>query len=140
MSTRGRLLVTLVALICVAGLVFAYTLVSTDGAEDDIAVTDAGPIEALIPPRDSEILAQASMGVDLRPGWTGVLALNGVEIPEDQLDLANVASLGQILFTPAEGRAVEEYDAGENCAAAITWRVEESRANARTTTWCFNVT
>jgi len=70
-------------------------------------------------------------GVDLRPGWTGVLIVNGVEIPEDQLDLDNLESLGQVLFTPGDGKAIEQYEAGENCVTAVVWRVRESRAEAR---------
>ena len=93
-----------------------------------------------IPPRNSEILRQDVTGVDLRPGWTGVLIVNDVEIPEDQLDLDNLESLGQVLFTPGDGKAVERYEAGENCVTAVVWRVEESRANSRNVDWCFNVT
>jgi hypothetical protein len=139
-STTGRILVVLAVLAGLAGIVYAFSLVETGDGSDDVAVSESGPIERLIPARGSEILAQEAIGVDLRPGWTGVLVVNGIEIPEDQLDTANLASLGQILYTTGEGKAVEAFAAGENCATAITWRADESRANSRTTTWCFNVT
>ena len=135
-----RVLIALVVIGCLAGVVFAFTLVDTDDGTDDIAITDSGPAEQLIPPRGSEILRQDVVGVDLRPGWTGVLIVNGVEIPEDQLDLDNLDSLGQVLFTPGDGKAIEQYEAGENCVTAVAWRVEESRADARNIDWCFNVT
>jgi len=135
-----RALITVVVIGCLAGVVFAFSKVSRDDGTNDIAVTESGPVEQLIPPRNSEILRQDVTGVDLRPGWTGVLIVNDVEIPEDQVDLANLESLGQILFTPGDDKAVEQYEAGENCVTAVVWRVEESRADARNTDWCFNVT
>jgi hypothetical protein len=135
-----RLLVIVAVVAALAGIVFAFTLVDTDDGTNDVAVTDAGPVEQLIPPRGSEILRQEAVGVDLRPGWTGVLVINGVEIPEDQLDTDNAASLGQILYTAGSGKAIERFEAGENCITAVVWRVQESRADARNTAWCFNVT
>ena len=135
-----RILVTLFVIGCLAGVVFAFSQVNRDDGSNDIAVTESGPVEQLIPPRNSEILRQDVTGVDLRPGWTGVLIVNGVEIPEDQLDLDNLESLGQVLFTPGYGKAVERYEAGENCVTAVVWRVEESRADSRNVDWCFNVT
>jgi len=132
--------ISLIVLACLAGVVFAFSEVSRDDGTNDIAVTDAGPVEQLVPPRNSEILRQDVTGVDLRPGWTGVLVVNGVEIPEDQLDLDNLESLGQVFFTPGDSKAVERYEAGENCVTAVVWRVEESRADSRNVDWCFNVT
>lgn len=135
-----RVLTILLALVGLAGVVLAFTLVNTDPESADVAVTGAGPVEQLIPFRDAEILRQAPIGVDLRPGWTGVLVVNGVEIPEDQLDLDNLDSLGQILYTVGDGKAVEAFEAGRNCVTALVWRVDESRDRARDVTWCFNVT
>lgn len=135
-----RTLVTLAVIALLGGVVLAFSKVSRDDGTNDIAVTESGPVEQLIPPRNSEILRQDVTGVDLRPGWTGVLIVNGVEIPEDQLDLDDLESLGQVLFTPGEDKAVERYEAGENCVTAVVWRVEETRADSRTVDWCFNVT
>lgn len=135
-----RVLGTVVVVLAFGGIVFACTQIETDDGSNDIAVTDSGPVERLIPPRGSEILRQEAVGVDLRPGWTGVLIVNGTEIPEDQVDAADLASTGVLTYTVGEGRAVEEFDAGENCVTAVTWRVAETRENSRTVSWCFNVT
>ena len=135
-----RTLITIVVIGALAGVVFAFSQVNRDDGSNDVAVSETGPVEQLIPPRGSEILRQDVTGVDLRPGWTGVLIVNGVEIPQDQLDTANLESLGQVLYTPGDGKAVEHYDAGENCVTAVIWRVEESRADSRNVDWCFNVT
>jgi hypothetical protein len=135
-----RLLTITVVLGAIAGVVWAFTLVETDDGSNDIATSGDSPVELLIPPRDSEILRQEAVGVDLRPGWTGVLQVNGVEIPEDQVDAANVASTGVITYTVGDGKAVERFEAGRNCVTAVVWRVEESRAQSRDISWCFNVT
>jgi hypothetical protein len=138
--TLRRVLSAVVVVLAFGGIVFACTQIETDDGSNDIAVTESGPVEQLIPPRGSEILRQEAVGVDLRPGWTGVLVINGVEIPEDQVDDANLASTGELLYVVGDGKAVEQFEAGENCIDAVVWRVEESRDDSRTVSWCFNVT
>ena len=135
-----RLLTITVVLGALAGVVWAFTLVETDDGSNDVATTGDSPVELLIPPRNSEILRQEPVGVDLRPGWTGVLQVNGTEIPEDQVDDADIASTGVLTYTVGDGKAVEQFEAGQNCVTAVVWRVEESRADARDVSWCFNVT
>jgi hypothetical protein len=66
--------------------------------------------------------------------------VNGVEIPEDQVDAADLASTGVLTYTVGDGKAVEEFEAGQNCVTAIVWRFEESRDDSRNISWCFNVT
>jgi hypothetical protein len=133
-------LVAVIVVVCLVGLGITLTFVDTDPPEDEVIVSESSPVEALIPPEGSEILRQEPVGVDLRPGWTGTLVVNDQEIPNGQLQTDNLESLGQILYTPGDGKVVERYDAGQNCATAIIWRVEESRASSRTVSWCFNVT
>jgi hypothetical protein len=135
-----RLLSVLVVLAAVGGIVYACSEVDTDDAGDATVTGDAIPIEVYVPADGNEILRQERFGVDLRPGFTGVLQLNGVEIPLDQLDDDTLASTGEVYFTPGEGLAVERYDAGQNCATAVVWPVEDSRSDARDYSWCFNVT
>lgn len=134
-----RVLIVAAVALCLGGIVLAFTLVETNDGSEDVAITEGGPVERLIPPRDSEILRQEPVGVDLAQGWTGTLIVNDVEIPEGQLDTANLASLGQILYTAGEDRVVE-FGAGRNCVTAVVWRVDESRENSRNVSWCFNVT
>jgi hypothetical protein len=133
-----RVVTIVLVLVGLVGVVFAFSLVDTGENDNEVVVNDTGPIEQLIPARDDEILRQEPVGVDLNPGWTGILQVNGVEIPEDQLDIE--PALGQVLFLPAAGKAVERFEAGENCVTAVVWRVEETRADARNVDWCFNVT
>lgn len=139
-TTVRRLLIAGMLVVGIAGIGLALTLVNTDDPSEEVVVSESSPVEALIPPEGSEILRQEAVGVDLRPGWTGTLEINDQEIPRDQLDVANLESLGQILYTAGEGKVIEQFDAGQNCATAIVWRVDESRADSRNIAWCFNVT
>jgi hypothetical protein len=132
-----RLLILVVAVIAVAGIVFAAQLAQTGDDGDDLVLT-GHDVDRLIPAGGSEILAQEAVGIDLAPGFTASLLLNGVEIPEDQLNRRS--GVDEVLYRPAEDGAAVEFRAGENCLVALVWPVAESRAQARTVSWCFNVT
>ncbi|MEL7208691.1 MAG: hypothetical protein AAGK32_10750 [Actinomycetota bacterium] len=121
----------------ILGIVVAAMLAQTgdDGSE---ILTSGEDVERLIPSRGAEILAQEAVGIDLAPGFTAVLILNGVEIPEDQLNRRQ--GVNEILYRASEDDAIVEYQAGENCMVALVWPVEETRAEARPVSWCFNVT
>jgi hypothetical protein len=135
-----RIVSSLVVVAAFAGIVYACTEIETDDGTDDVATTGDSPVERLIPPRGSEILRQEPVGVDLRSGWTGVLQVNGVEIPEDEADAADLASTGVLTYTVGDDKTVERFEAGENCVTAVVWRVEDTRQDARSVSWCFNVT
>jgi hypothetical protein len=135
-----RLLAAVVVLACLGGIAYACGEIDTGDPDQDVATSGDSPVERLIPARDSEILRQEAVGVDLRAGWTGVLVVNGVEIPADQVDDDDLASTGVLTYTVGDDKAVEQFEAGENCVTAVVWRVEESRARSRDVSWCFNVT
>jgi len=54
--------------------------------------------------------------VDLRDSYTGVLVIDGVEIPEDQL--SRVEELGIITFRPGPGKEITRFRAGENATTS----------------------
>jgi hypothetical protein len=95
-------------------------------------------VEQLYPARDSEALQQQQVGIDLGPTYTGVLVLNGVEIPEEQLQRR--PELNQVFFQPGDDLAIEELTPGRNCVTALVWRATETRENSRAINWCFEVT
>jgi hypothetical protein len=102
----------------------------------DASLIDAA-IESLTPPGSSPgVPRQAPIIVDLAPGWTGVLTINGEEIPEDEL-MRNVP-LNQFSFQPGPGKAIERLPAGLVVATATIWRELETReAGARSFSWTF---
>ena len=95
-------------------------------------------VERVFPARDSEVLRQQQVGIDLGARYTGVLIVNGIEIPETQL--IRQPALNQVFFQPTDGYAVEELLPGRNCVIALVWRVTESRDESRSVDWCFEAT
>ena len=93
---------------------------------------------AAVPPPDSEALQQVQVGIDLGSRFTGVLVVDGTEVPEEQL--VRQAALNQVFFSPGEDQIVEEWAPGRNCVQAIVWPIAEGRAESRTVDWCFEVT
>ena len=162
-----RTAITLLVLACIAGLVLAVsrtrevdangdpvvdeqdpTGVAESGDESALATIPPPPdpnapdfddiVEQLFPARDSEALQQQQVGIDLGPTYTGVLVINGVEIPEEQLQRR--PELNQVFFQPGDDLAVEELTPGRNCVTALVWRETESRDESRAVNWCFEVT
>ena len=136
-NVTRRLLILVVSVVAVGALVYAAQLANTgdDGAEIALSGQD---VDQLVPPRGSEILAQEAIGIDLAPGFTAVLSLNGVEIPEDQLNRRN--GVNEILYRAADDDAAVALEAGRNCLVAEVWPLDATRSEARTVSWCFNVT
>lgn len=137
-STRFKVVAAVVVALA-AGL-FAVAAGSLDEGSDDPALRggDTAVVENLIPHRDAQVPQQSSVGIDLATGWGGTLLVDGVEIPEAELDLT--PELGLVEFTPGEGKAVETLQPGRNCVSALIWRLSEGRGVAdRTVPWCFEV-
>lgn len=137
-STRFKIVAAVVVAIA-AGL-FTLGVRSLDDSGDDPALRagDTAVVENLIPRRDAQVPQQSSVGIDLATGWGGTLVIDGVEIPEDELDLT--PELGLVEFTPGEGRTVDALRPGRNCVSAVIWRLSDGRGVAdRTVPWCFEV-
>jgi hypothetical protein len=137
-STRFKLAAAVVVTVAIGAFVLAIQ--AFDGGGDDPVLQggDAAVVENLIPRRDAQVPQQSNVGIDLQTGWEGTLVIDGVEIPADQLQIT--PEIGLIEFTPADGLAVEELDAGQNCVSAIIWQISDGRGVAdRTIPWCFDV-
>ena len=123
----------------VAGAVAAIVYAGTLGTgSQEIRRTDEA-VEQLVPADGSPVaVRQAEVGIDLQTGWTGVLIINGREIPEDQL--RRVEPQNQVFFQPGEGKDIEAFDPGTIIVEAEIWRLaSETREDARTITWRFGV-
>lgn len=137
-STRFK--IGAVIVLAIAITLFGLAIRSFDGGGDDpvLSDSDSAVVENLIPRRDAQVPQQSNVGIDLVTGWDGVLIVNGVNIPEDQLQVT--PEIGLIEFTPGEGKAVEALETGQNCVSAVVWRLADGRGVAdRTIPWCFDV-
>ena len=115
-------------------------------------------IESVDPIRGAvRVPAQTSVFVDLLPGFTGVLVIDGVEL--ETVDLGNLGSASQVpgqqvslpaatiyekgnatlTFVPSEGAAIESFTQGTHTATVIFWKVLESRQRSQLYTWTFSV-
>lgn len=133
-----RVVITLIVLACIAGLALAVN--RTETGEEDVALSGpADIVELLVPSAGSEILRQDRIGIDLAPGWDANLIVNGISIPNDQLD--KTPALNQVYFQPGDGKVIEELRPGPNCAQALPYLERRGADAARPPIrWCFEVT
>ena len=100
-------------------------------------LTQGGAVERLLPPRDSEVLRQSTVGIDLATGWTGTIAVNGVLVPDDQTSFDPGLNILTVI-TSGDDPAVELV-AEQNCVRATIWRFEDGPSASRNIDWCFEV-
>jgi hypothetical protein len=60
-----------------------------------------------------------TVSVDLADRYTGVLVIDGIEIPEDQLD--RVRSIQTVSFRPGPGKEISAFRPGENTVTVKYW-------------------
>ncbi|MGH9212321.1 MAG: hypothetical protein ACRD2C_16810 [Acidimicrobiales bacterium] len=137
-STQFKIVAAVVVVVATGLLSFAYLLATEDDEPGSGSGATSEFVEALLPPENSQVVQQSTVGIDLEPGWQGVLRLGGQDIPEDQLAVS--ASLNQVTFTPGPGQVLESLTPGRLCAQALVWRSASGRGNGeRTVHWCFEV-
>jgi hypothetical protein len=131
-----RRVVTITLVVAAFGLIFYAGTLGSGPAE--VRSTDDA-VERVIPADGSPVaVRQAEIGIDLAPGWTGVLIIDGTEIPEDQL--RRVEAENQVFFQPGAGKVFEALPEGSHVVTAEFWRTaSETRADARSLTWQFRV-
>ena len=103
--------------------------------------TETGPplpneIEAITPARGSRILPQEDVGADLQDNYTGVILIDDVELPLDQLKI--IPALGQVIFRPGPDKDIKAFAPGYHRATIEYWPQDRTREDAsRSYTWQF---
>lgn len=123
-------------LLAVAGVVAVNLLVAAvviGGSEEGPELPST--IESVIPAPGAGILAQDDVGADLLDTFTGVILIDGVEIPEDQLRIN--LPLGEVSFRPGEGKDIARLEEGLHSATIVYWPQDRSREDAKSFTWQF---
>jgi hypothetical protein len=118
---------------------FIVAGLSADTDDATNAAVGEGVVEALSPAESSSVVQQSRVTLDLAPGWTGDLVINGVAIPEEQV--IRTAALNSISYQPLDEQVIERLPAGPNCARATVWAVAEGPdgPSQRVVTWCWEV-
>jgi hypothetical protein len=75
--------------------------------------------------------------VDLADQYSGVLVVDGVEIPEDELE--RVVGIQQVSFRPGPDKAFSRFRAGENTVVVRYWngRLQDRPAKPYSFSWSF---
>jgi hypothetical protein len=136
MITPRRVVIT--ALLAFAVGLLAWAAQFTGDPDEPARGRIDSAVEEVVPGNGDAALRQSEIGVDLVTGWTAVLAVDGREIPEDQL--RRNEPLNQVFFMPGEGQEIEELDPGPHVATALIWRpADQTREDGRQVTWRFRV-
>lgn len=148
---RGLLIASFVI---AAGMVLVgvAVAVSITGEErfdypDAIESVDPAPNSVSVPPR-------SRVFVDLEQGYTGVLVINGVELPTFRIGQIEVEPGRQVdvpaatifepgnatlTYTPTAGSPIERFSPGMQEVQVIFWREDEGRSRSQSYSWTFNV-
>ena len=130
----GRVAVVVVGLLIVLnlGVVLLNSSDTSQGGGPTLPVT----VESISPERGELTTLIDTISVDLRDDLTGVLVIDGIEIPEDQLD--RVVELGQISFRPGPNKELSKLRAGDNTVVVLYWQQGKARpAHPATFGWSF---
>ena len=113
----GRVAIVVITLLVVLNL-GVILLASTDTSPGGRPSLPSD-VESISPERGALVGPVDDVTVDLLDGYTGVLVIDGKEIPEDQLD--RVPELGIITFRPGRDKDISRFSAGDNTAEVLYW-------------------
>jgi hypothetical protein len=142
-----------VLVLLVAAAIFAYGCnvgQSADSALDDDAIV------AQFPAPGGRALRQTEVGAQLALGYDGRLSVNGIQIPEEQLEGAldpndpalrrQIEQYGvrsnnreRVVFRPGPGKVIESFEQGEVQITLTYFPAGFQDTDSRTTTWTISV-
>ena len=128
-----RLVVSFVAAAGVVGIGIGFSVGGTGRRQP----AKPAAVVSYSPASDDLDLRQALIGVTLAPGWTGALAIDGQEVPDD--DLHRVAALNQITFAPQPTSDFHRPGPGQHRTTVFFWRVNQTRDQGSSYTWSFRL-
>jgi hypothetical protein len=99
----------------------------------------------LIPDSGSQVLRQATVGLQVRPDYDAYLVINGqvidnvaAKVGDDGLDKTD--SLGLIEYTPAPGKRIEHLEPQLNTIIAFVWKRSDGPSTAKQVAWTITAT
>jgi hypothetical protein len=150
-STSTRRLLSIAALAVAGGLLVLGALFQADTSPDAPVLQTGGgepaapdpevaapattrPIEGWFPSGGQGAACREPVGVDLAPGYRASLTINGIPIPDDELNREGAgATLNHVTWGPEEDcpRGTVLRPEG-NVVEACVWRVEDRPDNCTT--------
>jgi hypothetical protein len=90
------------------------------------------------PAPDELALRQDRIFAELANNYTGILIVDGREIPEDQIDHSE--GLNTVGYTPGPGTETGALKPGQRCAIVVYWPQTSTReAASNSYKWCWGV-
>ncbi|HET7487994.1 MAG TPA: hypothetical protein VFJ85_08700 [Acidimicrobiales bacterium] len=130
--TFRRVVSTVLLTLAGVGFVYAFTLHddSPNPRLRPAAVRTVSPAPGALQVRQTDIF------VELDPGYRASLVVNGVAIPDDQVDV--IGGLNRYTFTPGKDREVKRLEPGQNCAI-VSFALAVGGGDPGEYQWCFTV-
>ena len=127
--------VAIVAVIALALVNLGIVLLdASDTSETGIVLPST--VESVSPEPGSLARLQDTIVVDLRDDLTGVLVIDGAEVPEDQTD--RVVPLAQVSFRPGDDRDITAFTPGSHAVTIRYWKQGKPRpAQPGSYSWSF---
>jgi hypothetical protein len=133
----GRVAIVAIALVVVVNLVIVLLNEqdTTPGGNDALP----SDIQSISPERGQLAGPVDTVSVDLADQYTGVLVIDGEEIPEDELE--RVVSLQTVSFRPGPNQILTRFPTGTNTAVVKYWqgRLQDRPAKPFSYSWTFRV-
>jgi hypothetical protein len=131
----GRVaVVAITALVVINLAIFLFNESDTSPQGEKALPVD---IQAVSPEPDQITGLVDTVTVDLADQYSGVLVVDGVEIPEDELE--RVVGIQQVSFRPGPDKAFSRFRAGENTVVVRYWngRLQDRPAKPYSFSWSF---
>jgi hypothetical protein len=88
-------------------------------------------------PRDGDIVVNPiKVIIDLQSNYTAQFVIDGVSIPQDQVD--SIVETGRYQFTPGPGKVIERWAPGDHTVVA-SWTGGPGSVDVGTLVWTFDV-
>ena len=116
-----------------AGALVVGGFLAADSGEEGLPAA----VEGITPADGALVSPQGDVGADLADDHTGVLIVDGVEIPSEQLTL--VEPLGQVFFSPGPGKNLSSFSAGTHRVSVVYWPKAQTREDGSSYSWQFRV-
>jgi len=134
-KNRNRIIIVS-GLLGLVVILFVIAVVSSDTSQTR---PNTSGVESVSPAPGGLHRPSAEISVNLDEGYVGRLYINGVQIPEDQME--SDGTLGQYSFYPGPGKSIEAFETGNHNARIVYWRADQPEPlNPEEYTWEFRVT
>lgn len=136
-STRQRIVISLLLATAVVGLVVAF---QSSQEPTDVVIQRDSRVLAVFPKERGTILRQDTIYAEVTFPYTGALRVDGVEIPDAQLQRIQVGSATRIAYTPGPTSVTGYLRPGDQHTAELEfWNPERGRDTSARYSWRFAV-